>query len=440
MLRDYSNMWLHIGDNGCFVQAALEMSKYFGKVTYSTFWESDFPFSNDRMIGLGLENYWGKGVGIERVDDMWAIRHKPDYFWFPDIYYAGIAETLRDDLNKKVSASFYGEEMEIWREETKKHYESLGLPVIPYDIVYGFPNLRKYLKANPEVWIKTDGRNRGDFETTFSENYELKEPWVNKQEYKLSAQKNTYKFIIEKNMEGTDESPVVEIGSENISIDGLSPKKALLGIEVKGEAYLGIWGLWSTFPREVTEFNDTIAPTLKSYGYRNFISTEIRVRKEKGKNVAYQNDLCARLGHPPNESQLISIKNMPDIITFGAEGEVIEPETNKRCVGQLNLHSQWADGNTQAIWFNEKLKDNIRIRKLAYIDEKYFIIPRGEGNTGIGCLCAEDDTFDGVIKQLKELCKEVKGDSLERPIVAFDSAEDDIAKLKKMGIDILAVK
>jgi hypothetical protein len=439
MLRDYSNMWLHIQDNGCFVQAALQMAKFFGRVTYGTEWISDFPSSNDQMIGFGLENYWDKGVGIQRVDDMWAIRHKPDYFWFPDIYYAGVAEMLRDDLKKKVAASFYGEELEIWREETKKHYESLGLPVIPYDVVYGFPNLRQYIKDHPEVWIKTDGRKRGDFETTFAESYELIEPRLDKWEYRLSAQRNSYKFIIEKNMEGTDKSPVVEIGSETQVVDGRQHKKAMLGIEVKGEAYLGIWGLWSKFPREVTEFNDTIAPTLKKYGYCNFISTEIRVRKEKGENVAYQNDLCARLGHPPNETQMLMIKNAPDIITLAAEGEVVEPETQKKCGGQLNLHSQWADGNTQAVWFNEKLKDNIRLRKLAYIDEKYFIIPKGEGNTGIGCITAEGDSFNDVIKQLKDLCKEVKGDSLERPVVAFDSAEEDIEKLKKMGIDLLAV-
>lgn len=102
MLNDYSTKWLHILDHGCFIQAGLEMAKHWGRVTYSTFWEKDFPLSYDRMFGYGLENYWAHGIGVTRCDDPWEIRHKVDTWWAPDLYYAGVATVLRDDLKKDV--------------------------------------------------------------------------------------------------------------------------------------------------------------------------------------------------------------------------------------------------------------------------------------------------------------------------------------------------
>jgi hypothetical protein len=795
MLQDYSNKWIHVLDHNCFIQMALELSKYFGKVTYSTFWEGDFPVSFDRLFGAGLENYWGKGQGVQRVDDFWAIRKKPDLYFSPDIYYAGICETLRDDLNKPVFSSFYGEELEIYREEAKKHYKSLGLPIIPYDIVYGFPDLRKYLKdhVGKNVFIKTDVRNRGDFETFNVVDYELSENYIDELEFKLGALKYTYKFLVEQALEGDEKNPVVEIGSDTFCIDGRFPENAMLGIEIKGNCYLGHWGKWSKFPPEATQFNIAMADTLKNYGYRNFISTEIRTRKEKGINVAYQNDLCCfddkteiltdsgwklfkdldktekvatlntenkgieyqkpthyiaydylgklinissekkiiecavtpnhlvlrtdrhkkklfkeradsltdkgfiprtgkwagrdngyftlpayhkewnfggrngkmnftkiknepekkiaindwfaflawylsegsmhdsqygvnisqtkhkdivrhvirkigfkmseneagfvissvqlasylhkyglcsekyipdyvkestpeqirifldhynlgdgsvhkgqkvyfttskkiaddlqelifkvgkvanifekqtkgtickingkeytrkynaliigesnkyfdfwfetqqkkakyitkidydgkvycvsvpnetvyvrkngkpfwssncRLGHPPNELELLMISNLPDIISYGAQGELIEPIVDEKFGVQLNLHSTWAAKGTQVIKFPDKLKNNVRLRRLACIEDQFYVIPRGQGNTGIGCIVTKGKSFDDCIEKIKPIADEVKGDCLERPTTSFDTAAEEIDNLKKMGIDILNI-
>jgi hypothetical protein len=441
MLRDYSSKWIHILDHNCFMQMGLALSKYFGKVTYSTFWEADFPISNDRLFGIGLENYWGKGIGIQRVDDFWAIRHKPDYYWAPDLYYAGICETLRDDLHKPVFASFYGEELELFREEAKEFYKSLNLPTIPFVVKYGFPDLRKYLQKlnGKKVFLKTDVRNRGDFETTGIEDYDLSKNFLDELEFKLGAQSNTYKFLVEDALEGDKKNPVVELGTDTFSIDGKYPENALLGIEIKGDCYCGHWGKWSKFPREATEFNVAISDTLKQYKYRNLISTEIRTRKENGKNVAYQNDLCCRGGHPPNELELLMITNLPDIVTFGAEGELVEPERDKDFGVQLNLHSSWAARGTQVVKFPDKLRTNVMLRRLCCIEDQLYVIPRGQGNTGIGCIVTQGDSFDDCIKQIKPIADQVKAECLEKPITSFDSAQEEIDNLKKMGINIMDI-
>ena len=439
MQRNYSNEHWLILDNGCFPQFALELAKSVGKVSYFTSWVSDFPLSTDRMFGAGLEDYWSKGVGIQRVDDFWELRHKVDRFVIPDMYYADAASVLRDDLHKLVWSSFYGDELEIFRKEAKDHYKSLGLPVIPCEIVIGFPALRQYLKDHPKTWIKTDGRSRGDFETTFAETYELKESWLDKLQFELNAQKNTYKFIVEANVEGTDDSPIVEGGTDTCCIEGEYWKKAATGIEIKGLVYLLTWGQWANFPDELTVWNKAVAPDLKGYGYRNLISTEIRIRKEKGVNVAYQNDAAMRAGHPPNEIELVMIKNLADVVAYGSEGILVEPEVPKKFGAQLNLHSSWAAEGTQKVWFPESMKDNVRLRKLACVDGQYYVIPKGEGNTGIGCIAVEGDSWDDCTEQIKKIADQVKGDCIEKDLTPFDAAQDRIDELKKMGIDLLAI-
>ena len=443
MLRDYSNEHWVILDNGNFVQQALELSKYVGKVSFFSPWVSDFPESNWRMFGAGLENYWGKGQGITRVDDFWELRHKANRFYIPDCYFAAEADVLRE-MGKPTTASFYGEELELFRKEAKDHFKSLGLPIIEAEIVYGFSNLRKYLQDHPKTWIKTDVRNRGDFETTYAESYELKEEWLNKMEFELGAQKNTYKFIVEANFEGDDEYPIVEGGTDTFCVDGEYWKKCMTGIEIKGLVYLATWGQWDKFPAELTDWNKAISPDLKGYGYRNFISTECRIHKElvNGKmvNVSRQNDAACRVGHPPNEIQLVMIKNFPDIIAYAGEGVLIEPEVNKRFGAQLNLHSSWAAEGTQKVWFPHDKKDNVRLRKLACEDDQFFVIKKGQGNTGIGCIAVEGDSLEECEEQIKQIAAEVKGDCIEKDLTPFNSANDRIAELKKMGIDILSIE
>ena len=426
-------------DNGCFPQFALEMAKSVGKVSYFTNWVSDFPKSNDRMFGAGLENYWDKGRGIIRVDDFWELRHKIDRVVIPDMYFGDVASVFRDDLHKPTWSSFYGDELEIWRKEAKDHYKSLGLPVIPCELVYGFPDLRKYLIDHPKTWIKIDGRCRGDFETTYAETYELIEAWLDKRESELTAQKHTYKFVLEANFEGTEASPIVEAGTDTCCIEGKFWKKAMAGLEIKGRVYLSRWGQWSSFPKELTDWNEAIAPDLKGYGYRNLISTEIRIRKENGVNVAYQNDAAMRAGHPPNEIELLMIKNLPDVIAAGSEGEIEEPEVPKRCGAQLNLHSDWAAEGTLRVWFPQDKKDNVRFRKLACLNDQYCVVHKGEGNTGIGCIAVEGDTWEECEEQIRKIADDVKGDGIDKDLTPFDKAEEKIAELKQMGIDLLAI-
>ena len=440
MLRDYSNEhWLCL-DNGNFTQQALELAKHVGKVSYFTPWVCDFPMSQDRLFGAGLEDYWDKGVGIHRCDDFWELRHKVDRVYIPDGYFADVADVFRE-MKIPTTSSFYSEELELYRKEAKDHFASLGLPIWPAEVVYGFPNLRQYLKDHPKTWIKTDARNRGDFETTFAETYELSETWLDKMQFELAPQKNTYKFVLEKNFDGDDDHPVIEGGTDTFCVDGDYWKKAATGIEIKGLVYLLTWGQWDKFPHELTDFNKAIAPDMKEYGHRNWVSTECRMHEEVGKGkmqvVSRQNDFAPRTGHPPNEIQLVMVKNLPDIIAYAGEGVLIEPDVPKRFGAQLNLHSTWAAESSQKVWFPHDKKDNVRFRKLCCDDEQYFVVKRGTGNTGLGCIAVEGNSWDDCRDQIKKIAEEVKGDCIEKDLTPFDRAEEKIAELKSIGIDLL---
>jgi hypothetical protein len=73
-------------------------------------------------------------------------------------------------------------------------------------------------------------------------------------------------------------------------IDGKFPKGAMTGVEVKDEAYLMKVTSYANCPSRSERQREAQA-ALKRYGYRGFISTEVRCTKD-GK--AYLIDPCCR--------------------------------------------------------------------------------------------------------------------------------------------------
>lgn len=420
LTQDYSNKTVCVVDLGLFVEVAVTLSKSFGRTLYHYPWQSSpFPRSNSKLVGKGLGN-------IEIADYLWDLIDEVDLFVFPDIFLGDLQQQLVR-LGKRVFGSRRGDELEMHRAEAKQHFASLGLPVGPYAVCQGVDDLREYLKENDNQFVKLSV-NRGDFETFESPNYKFSEPKLDELESKLGAKGYTTEFICEDEIKDA-----VEIGYDGFCIDGQFPDQSLVGIEIKNKGYLGKFTQYADLPLEITDFNTKIAPTLAKYQYRNWYSTELRIT---GDRTPYMIDLCARAGSPPTEVALMMYQNLPDVMWYGAEGQVVAPEASHEWGAEIIIESSWADKYWQAIQFPEEFRDNIKMRNLTYINDQYYVVPQSHGISEIGAICALGNTKEEAMEQCKEIASQVKGYFLETFPDSLDQADEELQKLADLGVKI----
>jgi hypothetical protein len=417
MLQDYSTKSVCVYDNGLFVELAVLLSKYFGQVYYFTPWESSFPKSNDIMPGTGIE-------GVTRVNEFWDIIDDVDLFVFPDIYSSSVQLYL-DKLGKRVWGSRRGDSLELYRKETKEYLEMIGLPVSPYAVVQGLDELREYLKEHDNQWIKISF-TRGDMETFYSKNYKFIEPKLDELEHTLGLKKKIIEFIVEDAIEDA-----VELGYDGYTVDGQFPSKAILGIEIKDKGYVGVFTPYAQLPEAAQHVNSYLSDALRVYKYRNFFSTEIRLTED---DTPYLIDPCMRMGSPPGELYQYMITNWPDILWFGAEGKVIDPISRGKYGAEILLHSDWADKNWLAVQFPPEMRENVKFRQLAIVDDEYYIVPQVVGLPEIGAVVAVAETLEDAIEQAKEYARKVEGYFIDIYPDAMDDAIEEVKKLKDRGI------
>ena len=405
-------------DNGIFCELAVKLAESFGHVYYYSPWEEAFVKSNNMLPGYGIP-------GVERCNEPLKLIDDIDLWVFPDLYHAGLQLHLQE-LGKRVWGSRDGQELELLRDESKKYLKKLGLPVGKYEVITGLENLRKYLKEHDNQFVKVSV-TRGDFETFWSKNYKFIECKLDELEHNLGAKKSVAEFIVEEPIEG------IEIGYDGYSVDGKFPNSAIVGLEVKDKGYIGHVREYSGMPEEITGFIDKISDTLKSYQYRNFMSTENRITKD---HTSYMTDFCARQGSPPSELYINMFDNLAEIIWKGAEGECVDPVCSKPWGAEVIIDSFWSDRNWQPIQFPKEIRDNVKLRQFTIINDQYYVIPQSEGSTAVGAVVATGDSMDEAIKNVKEICEDVEGYYLDIHSDALDDAQKELDKLDEMGITL----
>ena len=401
-----------IWDNGIFTEIAVTLSRTFGRVLYYVPWTSGMPKSNALLIGEGLD-------GVERVASPWSHFDEVDLWVFPDVYDGDLQEWLAGQ-GKRVWGCRMGCELEIDRPKSKEASKKLGIDIGPYKVVTGLDALRKHLKAHDDQWVKISG-TRGDMETFGAPTYVEAETRLDELEHKLGALKKVMKFTVEQGI-----PDAVETGYDGYVIDGKFPKAAMTGVEVKDEAYLMKTVRWSELPDQVRSVNEKLAPALKRYGYRGFISTEVRCT-EDGK--AYLIDPCCRAGSPPNELYQVMMSNMAEAMWYGAGGTLIEPEFKAKWGAEVLLISEWADENWMHVTFPEEVRENVKLRNFCVIEGEYYVIPQWTGSAEIGAVVALGDTPDDAIAEVKRVADLVKGHLLSKPVDALDIAREQLEQV-----------
>lgn len=413
----YKNKTALVFDNGLFTELAVKLARDFGKVYYYMPWQSAYVKSNIMLPGKGLS-------GVTRVDRFFELLPELDIIVFPDVYEADLQSYL-EKQGKRVWGSRHGDELELFRADSKKHMAKLGIDVGPWKLVKGIAELREYLKTHDDQYVKIS-RTRGDFETFHAETYEIVKPKLDKLEHQLGAKGTITEFIVEEAI-----NDAVELAYDGWTIDGEFPKNTMVGIEVKDRGYVGKATRYADLPQPVKDVNQKLSPTLRDYGYRNFFAAEMRVTKD-GK--AYVIDPCCRLGAPPNEMMMEMVTNLSDIIWHGAMGEIVEPIFAAKWAAELLLISEEADNSWVPFEFPASIRDRVKLRDATRIDGTYYCVPQASGHPEIGAVVGMGDTMDDAIKDCRALAEKVKGYYVETFPQTLDDATEQIKKLKEFGI------
>ncbi len=410
---------LMIYDYGTFFPLAQRLAKDFKKVYYYCVWKSSFPTIDAALIGEGYE-------GVERVLNFWDYVDETDYFLFPDILDGDLQAYLRG-MGKKVFGSGKGEELEMYRDDTKKLLKKLGLNVNNYVVIKGMDKLREYIKHHKDVYVKFD-IYRGTAETFHAPSYPDIELYLDEVEHRLGIKKYIQEFLVEDAL-----NDCVEIGYDGYCIKGEYPNKTIVGIEIKGVAYIGIVKDYDKFPKEITRFNDKIAKTLKNYDYAGFMSTEVRVNKQ---HKDYMVDFTARAGSPPSEIYQNMYTNLAEIIAMGAEGKVVEPVIKYKYGGQLQMHCDALEHGQVMIDFPKEIEDNVKLRCSAKINGHTYVLPQPEGGTCVGSLVAMGNSIDEVFNKLKDYASKISCKGLDIEYDALNKITSEIKQMKDYGINI----
>lgn len=412
-MDDLKKRTVLVWDSGLFLEIAVRLSRDFGRVLYYSPWTYSFPRSNDQMVGMGVR-------GVQHVLEPWSHFDDVDLWVFTDVYEGALQEHLIKQ-GKRVWGCAGSAWLELDRARSKEATAEAGIDIGPYKVVKGLDALREHLRDNEDQYVKISA-TRGDMETFHSPTYEEVEPRLDELEHNLGAKKKIMEFIVE---EGIPDA--VEVGYDGYSIDGVFPKGALVGVEIKDKAYCGKTMRYSQLPQAVRDVNAKLSPLLKTARHRGFMSTEIRLSKQG----AFLIDPCQRCGSPPSELYQNLIENLGEVIWYGAEGIVVEPEYAARWGVEVIMLSDWADTNWQQIKFPKKYRDAIKLRNFTVIDGEYYVIPQGSGYPEIGAIVATGNTAKEAIEACKEIAEHVDGYSVEKHVDALEKAHKGL--LESLG-------
>jgi hypothetical protein len=419
-MNDFSTKSAMVLDSYLFAELAVKLSESFGKVRY--FAESlhePFPYSKKGLVGAGFPK-------VERVLNWEDYVKDTDIFICPDINWGPTQQFLRG-MGKRVFGSGMADELENKRDKLKELMEAMDLPVGKWRKIVGLDALRKYLKTVEDKYVKIN-LWRGDGESMKSVDYKIVESRLDRWEQELGQEKYTKLFIIE------DEIPdCEEIGQDFWCADGQYPQNYLAGIEVKGLGYIGEIKNDKDLPDELKSFSQTMSPVYKKYGYRGFMSNEVRVGKER---IPYMIDLCCRMPSPPGDLYLEMYDNLTDIIWNCAEGKIVEPVTKHKFGIQTMVYSDWCKENEQCLEFPEKYRKNIKMRYAHKTKDGYFILPFKD-NTRLCAIVYTGDTLQECVDGVLEIADEIKSFDKDIRTESIDSAIKSFENLKKWGMPII---
>lgn len=407
-------------DMGMFCSWSLRLAREFGEVYYhNPSWKQMSPSSNQLLIGHGFDE-------ITMVKNFWDVVQDMDLIVFPYIYDGDLQKELVRQ-GKRVWGGRKGEELEIYRPEAKEEMKRLGMPVGGYEVVTGLEALRDYLREHKNVHVKIS-LTRADTETFHSPSYDEILPKLDEIKHFVGAASEAMQFVVEKPIE-----PALEIGYDGFTIDGSFPKHAINGVEVKDNSYLGVILPYDELDEHVRDVNEWLSPALRGYQYRGLFSTEVRVGPDE---KPYLIDVTCRSGSPPGESMQEMIANWAEIMWYGSEGIMVDPEPDEdvKYSAQAVIYSDHADEAWQAVNIPDDMRRWVKLFFHCRIDGMDYVIPQPAKFSEIGWVVGTGPTVKDAIKACEDHAEQISGYKLEVRTKSLQDAVEEIEKGEKLGV------
>jgi hypothetical protein len=405
-------------DFGLFCSLAEVLARHGAEVGYFVPWETSFSDGRELLIGEGLEGVTRHKYWDDVVDNYTTLV-------FPDCM-CGDLQAYYRRKGYKVWGSGKAAELELLRWKTKERFKEAGLAVNECYKLKGTVALRKFFMEHEDKdgwYVKVSGL-RGLGETWFARNYREAKGIIDELDSKHGVLVYLLYFIVEKSIPDAD-----EIGYDGISIDGQFPKASFYGAEVKDKSYFGVLTDYDDLPEELKKVNAVCAGPMNELEYRNSFSSELRDE--------FCIDLTARHASPAGEVIYEAIKNLPEVITAGARGELVEPDWSHKYGAQIILCSEWAKEHSLPIYFPDDIRPFVKLYNHARVDDEgpigmadYFV-PQLAKMKQLGSVVALSDDPQEAVDLCKERANKIKSFDLEIEYDSLDKAMGLMGKSKE---------
>lgn len=416
-MKETADVTCLVRDHGMFMPVALKLAEQFKKVYYSTPTEKGFQELGDFVLGDGVPN-------LQRVED-WlspSILDEVDLVVFPYILDGGLQEHL-EACGKAVWGARRADELERLKGKFYASLKEAGLEVPKYEAIKGMANLRAYLKENENVFVKIS-KYRGTMDTWKHKTYQQSQSYLDLLTCKLGPFQDEITFYVLDEIK-TD----IEGGIDTYCIDGQWPDEVVLGYENKNETYLATVKPMREIPEVFRKVNEAYGPILAPYRYRQFFSTEVRVKDD----VSYFIDPTCRTASPAGEEMLDLFGNIGDIFWRGAHGELVQPVITHRFAGEAYMHWTGEKQEWKCLVVPEEFRDRVKIYGSAYLAGAFWWPPEDE--EVIGCIVGLGDTPSEVIESIQESVEALGDASVKVNMASFASLIEEIEKADEQGIE-----
>lgn len=343
-MKAVTDLTVCVVDHGMYLGVAVELAKTCKRVLYENRSAVDaYPVIDKCTVGDGFENV----ELIALPDDHWDYKREIDLYVFPDIYHGGEQLELAAQ-GKAVWGTRLGDRDEVLRGRFLKVLDKVGLEVPKHTVAEGLTDLRGQLAGREDVYVKIS-RYRGTMETFHWRDWDHDEGWLDRLAVTLGPQKEQVTFYVFDAIE-TD----IEVGLDTYSIDGNCPRTVLVGYECKDKGYLGAVTTWPDVPAPLVAVAEAFAPELAILRYRNFLSSEVRIKGDRFWFI----DPTRRMPSPGGASQLKLYENLAELMWAGAQGELVEPVMRGRFACECAVSAKGARDAWKAVRLDGALGDS----------------------------------------------------------------------------------
>ncbi len=422
-MKEVQEVTACIIDYGSFISLAEKLSETMEKVYIYTPFEEEFLDIRRCIKGDGFEK-------VERLDDPLdpEVLSEIDLFCFPDIGYGGLQRHLRS-LGKAVWGSMGASDLELSRTRFLKVVEELGLPMIHSVKLVGLTKLANHLKGVTDKWVKVN-RFRENMETWHHYDWVHSARVLETLAVLFGPMKEKIVFVVQDNIESD-----VEIGYDGWSVDGKFPVSSFQGYEKKNELYLGSLLDYEDLPEPIRLVNETFAPVLADYEYRNFIATEIRMKDD----VPYFIDPTMRMPGQTGEQLLETCENLAEVIWQGANGELIVPKFAAKFSAEATLHHSGAskDDGMGSCWKTIRIPEEVRrwFKLYHYCEADGALHFPPHKTDELGVVLGLGDTIEEAIDHLKANLEAMKDEPVHAETAGFADLLKEIHEAEEQGVE-----